>query len=238
MPYFSAHGVESYALSLRGHSGSDPMQKSSCSLSDQLSDISSFVATLPRSPVLVGHSIGGIIAQRYLARLSHEGTSHLAPIAGAALLANAGPREFMPRLQWFQSQRSLWHCARVFLWMLKRPVHDGQLVREMFFSDDLPEEHFKRYHKRLAAAPQVMPITGEDMKQTVTLGPHALPPVVAIGGENDGIVMEYQLRDAAEFFGTRAVIVPGVAHDLMLDTHWKRAASNLLDWVTSIEAEA
>lgn len=64
MPYFSAHGVESYALSLRGHSGSDPMQKSSCSLSDQLSDISSFVATLPRSPVLVGHSIGGIIAQR------------------------------------------------------------------------------------------------------------------------------------------------------------------------------
>lgn len=61
-----------------------------------------------------------------------------------------------------------------------------------------------------------MPITGEDMKQEVTLGPHALPPVVAVGGENDGIVMEYQLRDAAEFFGTRAVIVPGVAHDLML----------------------
>lgn len=83
-------------------------------------------------------------ARRYLARLSHEGTSQLAPIAGAALLANAGPREFMPRLQWFQSQRSLWHCARVFLWMLKRPVHDCQLVREMFFSDDLPEEHFQR----------------------------------------------------------------------------------------------
>ena len=81
---------------------------------------------------------------RYLAKLSQEGTAQLSPIVGAALLANAGPREFMPKLRWFKSQRSLWHAARVFLWMLKRPVHDGRLVREMFFSDDLPEQDFQR----------------------------------------------------------------------------------------------
>jgi len=73
-----------------------------------------------------------------------------------------------------------------------------------------------RYHSRLAAAAQVMPITSADMQAPVTLGPHALPPTLALGGAVDGIVMEYQLRDAAEFFGTRAVVVPGVAHDLML----------------------
>jgi hypothetical protein len=82
--------------------------------------------------------------RRYLARLSQEGNAQLAPIAGAALLANAGPREFMPKLRWFKSQRSLWHAARVFQWMLKRPVHNGRLVREMFFSDDLPEQDFRR----------------------------------------------------------------------------------------------
>ena len=73
-----------------------------------------------------------------------------------------------------------------------------------------------RYHQHLAAAPQLVPITGKDMKQPVKLGPHALPPVVAIGGADDGIVMEYQLLDAADFFGARAVVVPGLAHDLML----------------------
>jgi hypothetical protein len=61
-----------------------------------------------------------------------------------------------------------------------------------------------------------MPITSQDMQQPVALGPHTLPPVVALGGANDGIVMEYQLQDAAEFFGARAVVVPGLAHDLML----------------------
>jgi pimeloyl-ACP methyl ester carboxylesterase len=203
-------------------------------MADQLSDISSFVRGLPQEPVMIGHSIGGVIAQRYLAKLSQEGTAQLSPIVGAALLANAGPREFMPKLRWFQSQRSLWHAARVFLWMLKRPVHDRRLVREMFFSDDLPEQDFQRYHQHLAAAPQLVPITGKDMKQPVTLGPHTLPPVVAIGGADDGIVMEYQLRDAADFFGARAVVVPGLAHDLMLDTRWELAASILLEWVMSL----
>jgi alpha-beta hydrolase superfamily lysophospholipase len=64
MPYFSAHGVESFALSLRGHSGSDPVQAHTCSMADQLSDISSFVRGLPQAPVMIGHSIGGVIAQR------------------------------------------------------------------------------------------------------------------------------------------------------------------------------
>ena len=77
-----------------------------------------------------------------------------------------------------------------------------------------------RYHQHLAAAPQLVPITGKDMKQPVTLGPHTLPPVLAIGGADDGIVMEYQLRDAADFFGARAVVVPGLAHDLMLVRPW------------------
>lgn len=64
MPYFSAHGVESFAISLRGHSHSDPVQAHTCSMADQLSDICSFVSGLTQPPVLVGHSIGGIIAQR------------------------------------------------------------------------------------------------------------------------------------------------------------------------------
>ena len=35
-----------------------------CTLAEQLSDIASVVATLPAPPILVGHSIGGFIAQR------------------------------------------------------------------------------------------------------------------------------------------------------------------------------
>lgn len=118
------------------------------------SDCSKFVAdnagaasqVLPQQThefVTFSHNLPDTI-HRYLAKLSQEGTAQLSPIVGAALLANAGPREFMPKLRWFRSQRSLWHAARVFLWMLKRPVHDRRLVREMFFSDDLPEQDFQR----------------------------------------------------------------------------------------------
>ena len=65
-------------------------------------------------------------------------------IAGAALLCNSGPRKAMPTHEWFAAQRSLWHSARVVWWMLKRPVHDAGLVRDMFFSADLPDTDFQR----------------------------------------------------------------------------------------------
>lgn len=97
-----------------------------------------FVAPTPVHP-----SFKFLRMLRYIARQSHA-KAGLAPVAGAAFLANAGPREGMPKHRWFAEQRSLWHSARVFWWMLRRPVHDAGLVREMFFSDDLPEEHFRR----------------------------------------------------------------------------------------------
>jgi hypothetical protein len=35
--------------------------------------------------------------------------------------------------------------------VLKRPVHDGRLVREMFFSEDLPEQDFRRWGAAIAS---------------------------------------------------------------------------------------
>lgn len=232
MPYLAQHGYESYAVSLRGHAGSDPAEEGSCSMSVQLDDLSSLISSLPCPPVLIGHSVGGIISQRYLVQLSHG--SNLPELAGVVLMANSGPRQSMPTSQWFKAQRSLWHSARVFWWMIKRPVHDASLVRDMFFSDDLPKAEFQRYHKQLSQSPSIMPITSADMQMKLTLGPHSLPPVIAVGGEDDGIVMRYQLEDAADFFRTNAVVVPKVAHDVMLDTRWQRTADVLVDWLHSL----
>ena len=64
MPFFSAHGVETYAISLRAHGGSDPVHGATCTLAQQLSDVASVVASLSVPPILVGHSLGGLIVQR------------------------------------------------------------------------------------------------------------------------------------------------------------------------------
>lgn len=65
MPYFAERGYDSYALSFRGQGegervpGAKPGTLQSCA-----ADVASVVASLPRSPVVVAHSFGGLVLQR------------------------------------------------------------------------------------------------------------------------------------------------------------------------------
>ncbi len=67
MPFFTAEGYDSYALSFRGQGGSEgggPDGGRSGSLRSCAEDVASVVASLPAPPVAVAHSFGGLVLQR------------------------------------------------------------------------------------------------------------------------------------------------------------------------------
>lgn len=67
MPYLAEHGYASYVLSLRGHAGSEGHEGLRWhSLADYVADVDQVASQLPAAPVLVGHSMGGMIVQKYL----------------------------------------------------------------------------------------------------------------------------------------------------------------------------
>jgi pimeloyl-ACP methyl ester carboxylesterase len=86
LDFFADNGYRAIALSLRGHGGS-PVSKplNKCTIADYLEDVRSVAATLPTTPVLVGHSMGGFIVQKYL-------ETGKAP--AAVLVSSAQPRSF------------------------------------------------------------------------------------------------------------------------------------------------
>src|ERR1700744_6815711 len=63
----AARGWESHAISLPGHGGS-PKRKSVrfSTMQDYLSVLRAEIARFPDPPILVGHSMGGALAQWYL----------------------------------------------------------------------------------------------------------------------------------------------------------------------------
>ena len=66
MPYFADRGYDTYAISFRC-SGSSDMQRNAKfagTLASHSADIQHFVRTLPKPPVILAHSLGGLIAQR------------------------------------------------------------------------------------------------------------------------------------------------------------------------------
>ena len=88
LPYFAQHGYVAHALSLRGHAGSEGRERLRwASVADYVSDLSQAVNQLPTTPVLVGHSMGGMFIQKYL-------QSHQTP--AALLLASVSPKGPLP----------------------------------------------------------------------------------------------------------------------------------------------
>ncbi len=67
LDFFAQRGYRSLAVSLRGHGKSHaPKPMQFCSIADFVDDIDSVAKTLPRPPVVVGHSMGGFVVQKYL----------------------------------------------------------------------------------------------------------------------------------------------------------------------------
>ena len=77
LDHFADRGFHAVALSLRGHGGSSsdkPLRR--CSIADFVDDVDTVAAGLEEPPVVVGHSMGGFIAQHYLEKqLSPAGSA-------------------------------------------------------------------------------------------------------------------------------------------------------------------
>jgi pimeloyl-ACP methyl ester carboxylesterase len=88
LPFFAEAGYPVRALSLRGHGGSGGRERLRWTrLDEYVADGAAVASTLPGPPLLVAHSMGGAVAQRYLERHRAAGMVLLAPVPphGAAL---------------------------------------------------------------------------------------------------------------------------------------------------------
>ena len=56
-------------------------------------------------------------------------------------------------------------------------------------------------------------------------------PLLVLGTESDYIVSPADIRRPAAAYGAEMRILPDIAHDLMLDPGWRRAADAMLEWL-------
>lgn len=84
LPWFAERGWAAYALSLSGHGHSRRREHlDSYSIDDYVRDVAEVAARLPAPPVLIGHSMGGMVVQKYLEK-------HRAP--AAVLMSSVPPQ--------------------------------------------------------------------------------------------------------------------------------------------------
>jgi pimeloyl-ACP methyl ester carboxylesterase len=221
-PYFAKHGYESHALSLRGHGNSEGRKhyRWHSAARDYVADVAQIVQSLPVSPVLIGHSMGGYIIQKYL-------ENHTAP-AGVLLatVPATGIYQFALRVL----LRSPWAFIKTHLFF--DPWHvmaTPKLAQASFFSPQMPSEEVLRHFRRLERASFRMEL---DM---LFLGlPHpkkVTTPLLVLAAGNDRAFSVAEERATARAYNTRAEIFPEMAHDMMLERGWRKVADRILEWL-------
>ena len=141
LDYFAEHGFAAHAVNLRGHGNSEGRETLRWTrIADFVDDVANAAAQLPSPPILIGHSMGGFIIQKYL-------EEHASP--GAVLLSSPSPTGFLPTALRIARRHPL-NFAKVNLTLnLFSLVETPDLAREAFFSKDLPEDLLREYWEQM-----------------------------------------------------------------------------------------
>ena len=221
LDYFAQHGYTAHAVNLRGHGKSEGREKLRWTrIADFVEDVANTVRQLPSSPVLIGHSMGGFIIQKYL-------ENNNAP--AAVLLSSPSPAGLFPTAI-RTARRQPWVFAKVNLTLSLKPfIATPQLVGEAFFSNDLPEEELVEYWKQTQDDSFMAFL---DMVFLDLPKPEKVKtPLLILGVARDNMIGPRDVEATARAYNTQAEIIPGVAHNSMLDPHWQSVAERILAWL-------
>lgn len=220
LDFFAGRGYRALALSLRGHGGSPTAKRlRDLSFADFVKDVITVADELPAPPVIVGHSMGGALVQKYL-------ESHEAP--AGVLMASMPPQGYLRSgLRWIR--RHPWHFAKLSVSGKSLPyVSTPELARERFFSVHTPDPVVRRYAARLQ---EESARAGLDGLVKLPRPARVKTPLLVLGGCDDGAVTKNEVRATARAYSTTAEFFPRMGHNMMLEPGWQVVAERVDTWL-------
>lgn len=227
LPWFASRGWSAHALSLRGHGGSGGGGTLfAAGLDDYAADVERVAGTLKEPPVLIGHSMGAAIVERMLA---------MHPVRAAALLAPVPPTGLVPVAARLAVERPDYFAHMMGLDPMRLSVDMLEALRPFYFSDRVDRAILAESASHLASE---SPRAILDLSMRL----HWLKPerndaqLMVLGAEGDRICTPNDARATARHHGVEAVILPGMAHMLMLEPEWQAAARAIAGWLETLES--
>jgi alpha-beta hydrolase superfamily lysophospholipase len=215
--HLTESGHEVRAVQLRGHD--QPHGRIWHRLHHYVEDVQRAAAEFTEPPFLVGHSLGGLVVQKYLESSYSPGAVLMASvpcsgtIAAVARLAIRYPLEFL----------------KTNLLLRLRPfVVTSTLVRDLFFTPDTAQEIVDHC---FACLQDESYLAFLDTMFVLPRPQRVQQPVLVLGAEKDSFFTVAEVRSTARAYRTEAEIFPSMGHDMMLDTDWRTVADRISAWV-------
>ncbi|RAK59719.1 alpha/beta hydrolase [Phenylobacterium hankyongense] len=228
---FEAAGFAVHTPDLRGHAAADgPDRVIGVSMADYAADVAALCESLPGAPILVGHSMGGLVAQMAARR---------AKLQALVLLAPTPP--------WGVAGSSLEEGITALGIQMMSPFSSGAVepdagLMRSYSLDRMPAA------EREAVIRRLKPESGRAVREalnwwldpfmTTSVGPGRLAaPALAIAGELDVVHPPATVRQTAERIGATFEVMPQMSHWLPGEPGWEDIADSVLRWLSD-EARA
>lgn len=224
LDYFARHGFHAVAPSFRGHGGSEGFERlDSAGINDYVNDLSTVIDGLDGPlPILVGHSMGALVAQRYMER---------APVAAAVLMAPVPPHGLMPSTLRMLVSDPMLYLQFGMMQFFGPDSMDTEVAQRAVFSKSAAEQDLSGYAER---------VQRESQRALWDMNVHARGrpalcradcPMHVIAGGEDALFSESETRAVAHVWDASWETVPGLAHALMIEPGWQRAADAVIGWL-------
>lgn len=217
---FASLGYPAHAISLPGYGESKAEKRlNAYGGRDYLQVIEQVMTQLGPKAVLLGHSMGGHLVQRYL--LQHS-------VPKAVLVATAP----VSGLTGFNLRYVRKHPGRFFKALftaeLKHLVDSPELVRELFITEGAALSPEALCAKLCSSSLKLGLEAGSPLKVKADRPPSK---VLVVAAESDGCFTMAEEERTAKAWGAEVMVVKGQSHDLMLEKGREETARRIAAWL-------
>jgi alpha-beta hydrolase superfamily lysophospholipase len=211
-------------LSLSNH-GKSPKRKTFnlLTIKDYVQDLKQVIDSMDETPVLIGHSMGGFVVQKYL-------EDHKAP--GAVLLASVPPFGILGgTLEVLKKFPGAFIKANLTL-NLKYIIDTPKKFKYLMFSNRINDEDAVKYMKMTNSESYLayMDMLGLNLIKTKKIK----TPLMIIGAGKDKAVSAKSVKKTASIYRVTPVIFEELSHGIMLEPEYKIVADKIDNWINSI----
>ena len=230
--FFRERGWTVHTPAFRGHGANpseEPAELNGASVLDYVEDVAAAVAAADTKPVLLGHAIGGVVAQKLAAR----------GLASAVVLINPNaPYGTLPATDDERAvARGLMEGGAFWKAPMRVPF---EMFREFAFNK-LPEDQARATYDRLGAESgkvmfEMFFWMFDDAAATKVDFEAVDCPVLVVSGAEDRAVNPASGRDLAARYGARGTFLAaeGHGHFLFLEPGWENVVAQIEAWLTEV----
>lgn len=220
LPYFAERGWQATAFSLSGHAGSAGGEGlNALSIRDYVADLREIVSSLSVAPVVIGHSMGGLIVQKYLEQWDLPGVVLVCSVPPQGLLGSA-------LHMMFNKPQVLLDLNRV----IGGGVPGAASLRAALFHQPVSRTMLDECYANMQAESMraIWDMSGFDLPR---LERSHRPPTLVVGAGCDALIPPMLVEQTALALDCPARIIPDMGHAMMLEAKWQPGAQCIADWL-------